>query len=71
VSSQKAVGLYATCAHVETIRSDLGSIFYQCLLSARNPHFPKVSAASCARLSRLRKRSRNGRTGARLKCDAS
>jgi hypothetical protein len=37
----RADGLCATCAHVETIRSDRSSIFYQCLLSARDPRFVK------------------------------
>ena len=34
-------GLCATCTHVETIRSDRGSIFYRCDLAASDPRFPK------------------------------
>jgi hypothetical protein len=37
----KSVGLCATCTHVEIIRSDRGSIFYLCKLSASDPRFPK------------------------------
>ncbi|MGA3044523.1 MAG: hypothetical protein ABSF54_27435 [Bryobacteraceae bacterium] len=35
------VGLCATCAHVEIVRSDRGSVFYLCKLSASDPRFPK------------------------------
>jgi hypothetical protein len=38
-STNKVVGLCATCAHVETIRSDRVSTFYRRLLSARDPRF--------------------------------
>jgi hypothetical protein len=34
-------GLCATCAHVEIVRSDRGSVFYLCKLSASDPRFPK------------------------------
>ena len=34
-------GLCATCAHVETIRSDRGSVFFRCSLSDIDPRFPK------------------------------
>jgi hypothetical protein len=37
----KPAGLCATCAHVDIIRSDRGSIFYLCKLSACDPRFPK------------------------------
>jgi hypothetical protein len=37
----KSAGLCATCAHVQIIRSDRGSIFYLCKLSAVDPRFPK------------------------------
>jgi hypothetical protein len=40
-SINKTVGLCATCAHVETIRSGRGSIFCRCLLSTRDPRFLK------------------------------
>jgi hypothetical protein len=35
------VGLCATCQHVRVIRSDRGSLFYLCELSASDPRFPK------------------------------
>jgi hypothetical protein len=34
-------GLCASCQHVRLIRSDRGSVFYQCTLSASDPRFPK------------------------------
>ena len=37
----KSVGLCAACAHAGTIRSDRGSLFYRCALSARDSRFPK------------------------------
>jgi len=40
-SIDKAAGLCATCAHADKIRSDRGSIFYRCLLSASDPRYPK------------------------------
>jgi hypothetical protein len=40
-SIDEAAGLCATCAHVETIRSDRSSIYYRCLLSDRDPRFVK------------------------------
>jgi len=45
------VGLCAACAHVKTIRSDRGAVFYLCKLSAGDPHFPKyprLPVRSCA-----------------------
>ncbi|HLY61788.1 MAG TPA: hypothetical protein VKV95_13655 [Terriglobia bacterium] len=33
------VGLCASCSHVRVVRSDRGSIFYQCKLAATNPRF--------------------------------
>jgi hypothetical protein len=36
-----AVGLCAACQHARLIRSDRGSIFYLCGLSAQDPAFPK------------------------------
>ena len=35
------LGLCPGCRHVRIIRSDRGSIFYQCLLAAVDPRFPK------------------------------
>jgi hypothetical protein len=40
-SEADSVGLCATCRNVKIIRSDRGSIFYLCRLSATDPHFPK------------------------------
>jgi len=40
-SEIKAVGLCATCRHVRLIRSDRGTTFYFCQLSATDPRFPK------------------------------
>jgi hypothetical protein len=37
----ESVGLCASCVHVQMIRSDRGSVFYLCKLSATNPRFPK------------------------------
>jgi CRISPR-associated endoribonuclease Cas6 len=34
-------GLCATCKHTSVIRSDRGSVFYLCQLSATDPRFPK------------------------------
>ena len=34
-------GLCETCAHGKKIVSDRGSTFWQCALSATDPHFPK------------------------------
>jgi hypothetical protein len=43
VESQKdsAVGLCLDCANVKVVRSDRGSIFYSCRLSATDSGFPK------------------------------
>jgi len=35
------IGLCATCKHVRVVRSDRGSVFYQCLLAATDPRFRK------------------------------
>jgi hypothetical protein len=35
------LGLCPECRNVRVIRSDRGSIFYQCLLAAVDPRFPK------------------------------
>jgi hypothetical protein len=40
-SAGKAVGLCATCGNSRIVRSDRGSAFYRCLLSAGDPRFPK------------------------------
>lgn len=45
------LGLCPGCLHVRMIRSDRGSVFYQCLLAAVNPRFPKyppLPVLSCA-----------------------
>src|ERR1019366_3158804 len=34
-------GLCATCGHVDTVRSNRGSVFLRCRLSDVDPHFPK------------------------------
>ena len=41
VASHTDPGLCATCGHVETIRSDRGSVFLRCKLSGTDPRFPK------------------------------
>jgi hypothetical protein len=38
---QSQAGLCGDCTHSRSIRSDRGSIFYLCSLSARDPAFPK------------------------------
>jgi len=51
----RAAGLCDTCAHVRLIRSDRGSVFFQCLLAARDPEFPKypqIPVVSCRGYSR-------------------
>jgi hypothetical protein len=45
------VGLCATCVNMKIIRSDRGSVFYQCLLSNKNPEFakyPRLPVLRCA-----------------------
>jgi hypothetical protein len=47
----KSAGLCAAFAHVELVRSDRGSLFYLCKLSASDPRFPKyprLPVLSCA-----------------------
>jgi len=39
-SEAARVGLCAACKHARVIRSDRGSIFYQCKLAATDPRFP-------------------------------
>lgn len=44
------VGLCTTCLHVRVIRSDRGSLFYLCELSAIDPGFskyPRLPVLSC------------------------
>ncbi len=36
-----AVGLCLDCLNVKVVRSDRGSVFYSCKLSATDPRFPK------------------------------
>ncbi len=38
---QSAAGLCTDCEHVRIVRSDRGSVFYRCALSAVDPRFPK------------------------------
>ncbi len=40
-SGLNTVGLCSDCEHARIIRSDRGSIFYLCRLSATDPSFPK------------------------------
>jgi len=40
-SEIKALGLCARCLHVRVIRSDRGTTFYFCKLSATDARFPK------------------------------
>ena len=35
------LGLCPGCRHARVVRSDRGSVFYQCLLAAQDPRFPK------------------------------
>ncbi len=47
----QAAGLCASCCHVLVIRSDRGSVFYQCRLSftdSRFPKYPRIPVLSCA-----------------------
>jgi hypothetical protein len=39
--NSESVGLCSSCEHARVIRSDRGSIFYLCRLSASDPNFPK------------------------------
>jgi len=51
VSASEPVGLCATCKHVRVIRSDRGSMFYLCTLSATNsrfPKYPRLPVLSCS-----------------------
>jgi len=43
-SASPRVGLCATCKHVRVVRSDRGSVFYQCKLAATDPRFPQYPA---------------------------
>lgn len=36
-----AIGLCASCQHVYPVRSDRGSMFYQCRRAADDPDFPR------------------------------
>lgn len=40
-SETKRVGLCLSCQHVRLVRTDRGSIFYQCQRSATDPSYPK------------------------------
>ncbi len=46
----QSVGLCADCAHAQIVRSDRGSVFYLCTLSAtdaRFPKYPRLPVISC------------------------
>jgi hypothetical protein len=45
------VGLCADCQHMRQIKSDRGSIFYMCELSATDPNFPKYPRLPVLRCS--------------------
>jgi hypothetical protein len=52
----RRVGLCATCRHVRVIRSDRGSAFYMCQLSATDPRFakyPTLPVAVCYGYERI------------------
>lgn len=40
--------LCSTCRYLKVIRSDRGSLFYQCLRSKQNPEYPKYPAQPVA-----------------------
>jgi hypothetical protein len=40
-AEEQAAGLCARCLHAQIIRSDRGSRFYLCRLSAVDPRYPK------------------------------
>ena len=51
MSASAQVGLCATCKHVRVIRSDRGSMFLLCTLSASDPRFakyPTLPVLSCS-----------------------
>jgi len=50
IGGLKSVGLCSACEHARIIRSDRGSIFYLCRLSATDPRFakyPRLPVLSC------------------------
>jgi len=50
LANSEAVGLCSDCEHARIIRSDRGSVFYLCRLSATNPSFakyPRLPMLSC------------------------
>jgi hypothetical protein len=40
-SENERVGLCFSCRHSRTVRTDRGSVFYQCQLSATDARYPK------------------------------
>ena len=40
-AEQEHIGLCSDCEHMRQIKSDRGSMFYQCERSASSPSFPK------------------------------
>jgi len=50
-ATDEPAGLCAACLHSQLVRSDRGSIFYLCQLSAsdaRFPKYPRLPVRSCA-----------------------
>jgi len=51
IANRVEAGLCAACRHVRIVRSDRGSIFYQCRLSFTDPRFvpyPRLPVLRCA-----------------------
>jgi len=49
------VGLCAACGHARVIRSERGSVFYLCQLSASDPRFakyPRLPVVTCSGFAR-------------------
>ena len=53
---EEKIGLCATCKHVRVVRSDRGSVFYQCLLAATDSRFAKYPRLPVLRCSGYEKR---------------
>lgn len=41
LSERERVGLCMACLHVRTVRTDRGSVFYQCQLAVTDPRYAK------------------------------
>lgn len=49
-SENEQVGLCIFCRHMQLVRTDRGSVFYQCLRSAtdrRYPKYPRLPVLEC------------------------